>query len=88
MPAARERFENVGPFSAAPLVIRGARVRVGVASWTDPTFTAKGVFYPGEVEYLREQRRRKDGIEIEDATWEKLRTLAGEYKIADKLGFA
>ena len=31
-----------------PLVVGGARVRVGVASWTDPTFTAKGVFYPDD----------------------------------------
>jgi LDH2 family malate/lactate/ureidoglycolate dehydrogenase len=45
------------------------------------------VFYPGEIEYLREQERRKNGIEIEDATWDKLRALATEYKIADELGF-
>src|SRR6516225_1934199 len=42
-----------------------------------------GVFYPGEVEYLREQERRKSGVEIEDATWKKLRTLAAELKLAD-----
>jgi LDH2 family malate/lactate/ureidoglycolate dehydrogenase len=42
-----------------------------------------GVFYPGEVEYLREQERRKSGVEIEDATWKKLRTLASELKLAD-----
>jgi uncharacterized oxidoreductase len=42
-----------------------------------------GVFYPGEVEYLREQERRKSGIEIEDATWKKLRDLASELKLAD-----
>jgi uncharacterized oxidoreductase len=42
-----------------------------------------GVFYPGEVEYLREQERRRSGIEIEDATWKKLRTLAAELKLAD-----
>ncbi|MGB8548070.1 MAG: Ldh family oxidoreductase, partial [Xanthobacteraceae bacterium] len=42
-----------------------------------------GVFYPGEVEYLREQERRNSGIEIEDATWKKLRTLASELKLAD-----
>jgi uncharacterized oxidoreductase len=40
-----------------------------------------GVFYPGEVEYLREQERRKDGIEIEDATWKKLRAVASELKL-------
>ena len=42
-----------------------------------------GVFYPGEVEHLREQERRNSGIEIEDATWKKLRTLASELKLAD-----
>ena len=30
------------------------------------------MFYPGEVEYIREQQRRKSGIDVEDATWEKL----------------
>ena len=49
---------------------------------------SNGVFYPGEIEYLREQERRKNGIEVEDATWDKLRALATEYKIADALGFA
>ena len=42
-----------------------------------------GVFYPGEVEYLREQERRKSGVEVEDATWKKLRTLASELMLAD-----
>jgi LDH2 family malate/lactate/ureidoglycolate dehydrogenase len=42
-----------------------------------------GVFYPGEVEYLREQERRRSGIEIEDATWKKLQTLAAEFKLPD-----
>ena len=53
---------------------------------TPPSEGSSGVFYPGEVEYLREQQRRRDGIEIEDATWDRLRTLAGEYKIAGELG--
>jgi LDH2 family malate/lactate/ureidoglycolate dehydrogenase len=42
-----------------------------------------GVFYPGEVEHLREQERRRAGIEIEDATWNTLRKLAAELKLAD-----
>ena len=46
---------------------------------------SQGVFYPGEIEYLREQERRKSGIEVEDATWDKLRALAAEYKIAGAL---
>src|SRR5258706_8472795 len=55
---------------------------------TPPSESSHGVFYPGEIEYLREQERRKIGIEIEDATWDKLRSLAAEYKIAGELGLA
>ncbi len=52
---------------------------------TPPSEGSSGVMYPGEVEYLREQQRRKSGIEIEDATWDKLRALAAGYKLADQL---
>jgi uncharacterized protein YecE (DUF72 family) len=38
----------VGSQQAAPLVVRGCTVYVGVASWTDPTITARGVFYPDD----------------------------------------
>src|SRR6201984_3392846 len=55
---------------------------------TPPSEGSRGVFYPGEVEYLREQQRRKDGIEIEDATWEKLRALAADYRLSAELGLA
>src|SRR5262245_39189646 len=55
---------------------------------TPPSEGSNGVLYPGEIEYLREQERRRNGIEVEDATWDKLRALATEYKIADELGFA
>jgi uncharacterized oxidoreductase len=53
---------------------------------TPPSEGSNGVFYPGEIEFLREQQRRKDGIEIEDATWDRLRALAGQYKLAAELG--
>ena len=55
---------------------------------TPPSEGSNGVFYPGEIEFLREQERRKSGIEIEDATWEKLRALAGKYKLVAELGLA
>src|SRR6187402_517937 len=29
-----------------PIKLNGATVRIGTASWTDPTMTAPGVFYP------------------------------------------
>lgn len=45
------------------------------------------VFYPGEVEYRKEQERRKNGVPIEDATWKRLGDLAKSYGIADRLGF-
>jgi uncharacterized oxidoreductase len=45
------------------------------------------VFYPGEVEYRKEQDRRKNGVPIEDATWKRLKDMATGYGIADKLGF-
>jgi LDH2 family malate/lactate/ureidoglycolate dehydrogenase len=45
------------------------------------------VFYPGEVEYKKEQDRRKNGVPIEDATWKRLQDLATGYGIADRLGF-
>jgi len=45
------------------------------------------VFYPGEVEYRKEQDRRKNGIQVEDATWGKLSELAQGYGLTDKLGF-
>ena len=55
---------------------------------TPPSEGSTGVFYPGEVEYIREQQRKVAGIEIEDATWEKLRALAGDYKLAAELDLA
>ncbi|HVH76229.1 MAG TPA: Ldh family oxidoreductase [Stellaceae bacterium] len=54
---------------------------------TQPAEGSSGVYYPGEIEHLREQDRRKNGIEVEDATWEKLRALADGYGLAQRLGF-
>jgi uncharacterized oxidoreductase len=49
---------------------------------------SSGVLYPSEVEHMREQERRKNGIDVEDATWEKLRQLSGEYGLLAELGFS
>jgi LDH2 family malate/lactate/ureidoglycolate dehydrogenase len=53
---------------------------------TPPSEGSSGVLYPGEVEYLCEQERRRSGIEVEEATWNKLTALAGEYGLASELG--
>ncbi len=44
--AAGRRGEAHAEAARTPLTIGGATVRIGTASWTDPTMTAPGVFYP------------------------------------------
>lgn len=55
---------------------------------TPPSQGSKGVFYPGEIEYLREQERKTKGIEVEDASWDRLRALARDYGLANQLDLA
>jgi uncharacterized oxidoreductase len=50
---------------------------------TPPQTGFERVYYPGELEYLSTQRLRRDGIEIEDATWARLTDLAAEYGVAE-----
>jgi LDH2 family malate/lactate/ureidoglycolate dehydrogenase len=52
---------------------------------TPPSEGSPGVLYPGEIEYLREQERRAAGIDVEDTTWNKLRSLAEGYGLTDQL---
>ena len=50
---------------------------------------AKGsseVFYPGEPEHLRTKRLLREGIFVEDATWDRLKELAQKYGLAEGLG--
>ena len=44
------------------------------------------MLYPGEIEHLKEQDRKANGVEIEDSTWEKLGALAEEYGLKGELG--
>lgn len=48
---------------------------------TEPVEPGRPVLYPGEIEHLRAQERRANGIDIEDATWRKLEALAAEYGV-------
>jgi LDH2 family malate/lactate/ureidoglycolate dehydrogenase len=52
---------------------------------TKPAEGSSGVYYPGEIEHMREEDRRANGIDVEDATWYKLRSLAEGYGLADQL---
>ncbi len=53
---------------------------------TPPAVGSPGVFYPGEIEHLKETERARDGIEVEDATWKKLSALAAGYGLSGRLG--
>ncbi len=44
--AASARVAELEQVAAVPIETGGSRVLVGTASWTDPTMTAAGVFYP------------------------------------------
>jgi len=55
---------------------------------TPPSEGSPGVFYPGELEHLRERERARHGIEVEPATWDKLRALAAGYGLAAQLDMA
>src|ERR1700730_1004601 len=55
---------------------------------TAPAEGSRCVLYPGEIEHVREQERRQTGIDVEDATWQKLRSLAAGYGLAAELELA
>jgi len=44
------------------------------------------VLYPGEPEYLTEQRRRKEGIFVEDETWTQINQLMQDLGILERVG--
>ena len=52
---------------------------------TPPAAGFTEVFYPGELEHLKERQLLEEGISVEDATWDALRGLAAEYGLADAL---
>lgn len=53
---------------------------------TPPAAGFTEVFYPGELEHLKERQLRQEGISVEDATWDALRGLADEYGLTEALG--
>ena len=54
---AAERAADVGSSAAAPIETgkSGGHIRIGTASWTDPTMTANGVFYPASAANAEER---------------------------------
>ena len=52
---------------------------------TPPAEGFDEVLYPGEIEYRTAQRRRREGIPIEDKTWGRLLEVGERFGIADLL---
>ena len=44
------------------------------------------VLYPGEIEYNTERKRREEGIDIEEETWNQITDLMRELKVLDAVG--
>jgi uncharacterized protein YecE (DUF72 family) len=69
---AGRRAEDILGQGSSPIRLGGHEVRVGTASWTDPTMTAAGVFYPegatSAEERLRYYASRFSVVEV-DATY-------------------
>lgn len=53
--AAAQRGEAAAAAAVHPIKVGGGTVRVGTASWTDPTMTAPGVFYPAAADTAEER---------------------------------
>ncbi len=54
---AKERGEEAGDAARSPLHVAHGEARFGTASWTDPTMTAPGVFYPAGASTAEERLR-------------------------------
>jgi LDH2 family malate/lactate/ureidoglycolate dehydrogenase len=76
---------NVAAFRPLPEFKREVAEFARYLKATPPAAGFSGVLYPGEIEHLREQDRRANGIEVEDATWNKLRSLAEHYQLSASL---
>ena len=48
---------------------------------SEPATGFKEVFYPGELEHLRELDQRANGIFVEESTWATLESLAAKYNV-------
>jgi LDH2 family malate/lactate/ureidoglycolate dehydrogenase len=40
------------------------------------------VLYPGEIEHRREQERLKNGVDVDDKTWQAMTELASRFGVS------
>ena len=65
---------------------REVREFVDFVKTSPPAKGSKEVLYPGELEWRTEQRRRMEGIYVEDETWQQLWALVQEYDLEEVVG--
>lgn len=53
---------------------------------TPPASGFDRVYYPGEVEHLTAQERRRTGITLEEGTWDRLQALVRDYGLEAQVG--
>jgi len=72
----------------APLAVVKSEVSkmVDYVKGTPPAEGFEYVMYPGEKEAKNRRERGKNGVEIEDETWNQVLALAKEYGVANELG--
>jgi LDH2 family malate/lactate/ureidoglycolate dehydrogenase len=72
----------------APLATLRSKVStlVDFVKNTPPAEGSESVLYPGEKEVKTRKERGKNGVEIEDDTWNQVMDLVKEYGVAGKLG--
>src|SRR5436190_23262852 len=76
---ARKRAEDSDDAARVPIKVGKGKVRFGTASWTDPTMTAPGVFYPRGADSAEERLRfyaSKFSVVEVDSTYYALPTSA------------
>ena len=50
---------------------------------TPPAEGFAEVYYPGEIEHIRALRAMQEGIEVEESTWDRLRSLWDKYELGN-----
>jgi uncharacterized oxidoreductase len=77
---------NVAAFRPLAEFKREVREFAEFVKTSPPAKGFKEVLYPGEIEWRTEQQRRRDGIFVEDETWQQLWVLVQEHKLEDVVG--
>ena len=75
-----ERFRPLDQFK------REVKEFAAFVKTSPPAAGCTEVFYPGEPEYRTEQQRRREGIFVEDDTWQEISNLMEELGIASTVG--